>query len=144
MRGLGLALLLVACSQAPEQTLPLVNPVVYFEIPVADIDRAAGFYTEVFGQKLKRQTIDGYEMALFPAANGAAGASGALAKGDVYIPSKSGPIVYFGVDDIDVVLRRAQAAGGKVLLPKRDIGDAGFVAEFEDSEGNRIALSAPR
>jgi predicted enzyme related to lactoylglutathione lyase len=26
----------------------------------------------------------------------------------------------------------------------KDIGDAGFVAEIEDTEGNRLALSQPR
>jgi hypothetical protein len=66
-----------------------------------------------------------------------------LAKGDVYVPSKTGAILYFDVPAIDPVLERAVANGGKVLYPKKDIGEAGFVAEIEDSEGNRIALSAP-
>ena len=30
--------------------------------------------------------------------------------------------------------------GGNILYPKTSVGDLGFVAEFEDSEGNRIAL----
>lgn len=116
------------------------NPVGYFEIPVADVDRAIGFYTAVFGFEFERQTIDGYDMALFPRNDDAPGASGALAKGDVYVPSKTGAIVYFTVDDIDDALERAEAEGGSVLYPKTAIGQAGFVAEIEDSEGNRIAL----
>jgi predicted enzyme related to lactoylglutathione lyase len=35
----------------------------------------------------------------------------------------------------------AQERGGSLLYPKKDIGEAGYVAELEDSEGNRIALS---
>jgi hypothetical protein len=116
------------------------NPVGYFEIPVVDLDRAIGFYTAVFGLRLERQTIDGYDMALFPRSDDAPGASGALARGDVYIPSKTGAIVYFTVDDIDAALKGAEAEGGSVLYPKTAIGMAGFVAEIEDSEGNRIAL----
>lgn len=116
------------------------NPVGYFEIPVVDLDRAIGFYTAVFGLRLERRTIDGYDMALFPRSDDAPGASGALARGDVYIPSKTGAIVYFAVDDVDVALKRAEAEGGSVLYPKTAIGMAGFVAEIEDSEGNRIAL----
>jgi len=116
------------------------NPVGYFEIPVVDLDRAIGFYTAVFGLRLERRTIDGYDMALFPRSDDAPGASGALARGDVYIPSKTGAIVYFSVDDVDVALKRAEAEGGSVLYPKTAIGMAGFVAEIEDSEGNRIAL----
>ena len=120
-----------------------MNPVVHFEIPVTDMDRAVRFYEAVFATKLTRQEVDGYTMAFFPRADGKPGASGALAKGDVYVPSKSGAILYFDVPAIEPVLERALAHGGKVLYPKKDIGEAGFVAEIEDSEGNRIALSAP-
>ena len=119
------------------------NPVPYFEIPVTDLDRAVAFYSAVFGYDFTRETVDGYEMALFPYDPNGHGASGALAKGDVYVPSKTGPILYFRVADIDSVLARAAAQGGKILYPKKSIGDLGFVAEFEDSEGNRIALSGP-
>jgi predicted enzyme related to lactoylglutathione lyase len=142
MRRLALLLpaLLIACSAPAERTKPVTNPVVYFEIPVTDIDRASAFYEAVLGYSLTRQTIDGYAMALFPAVDGA-GASGALAQGDVYVPAKTGPIVYFGVDDIDAVQARAVAQGGKLLLKKQPVGDALFVGEIEDSEGNRIGLS---
>lgn len=120
------------------------NPVFHFEIPVTDMERAAAFYEAVFGYSLTRKTVDGYEMAFFPRADNQPGASGALARGDVYRPSHDGPIIYFDVPDIDAVLARAIARGGRVLYAKKDIGAAGFVAEIEDSEGNRIALTQPR
>jgi predicted enzyme related to lactoylglutathione lyase len=140
--ALPLALALALCANGPAART-VMNPVVHFEIPVTDIDRAVRFYEAVFETHLTRQDVDGYTMAFFPRADGKPGASGALAKGDVYVPSKSGAILYFDVPQIDPVLTRAQTAGGKVLYPKKDIGEAGFVAEIEDSEGNRIALSAP-
>ena len=118
-----------------------INPVVHFEIPVADMDRAVRFYEVVFAVTLERRTVDGYDMAFFPRADGRPGASGALAKGDVYRPTRDGAILYFDVRDIDAVIARAEAAGGAMLYPKKDIGGAGFVAEIADSEGNRIALS---
>src|SRR5512146_3127823 len=118
------------------------NPVHWFEIPVTDMARAVRFYEHVFDIRLERGTVDGYEMAFFPAAEGE-GASGALAKGDVYVPAKTGPILYFRVNDIEAVLARATAMGAPILYPLKDIGPMGMVAEFEDSEGNRIALSAP-
>lgn len=117
------------------------NPVVHFEIPVADMDRAAAFYEAVFGVKLDRREVDGYDMAFFPRADGRPGTSGALARGDVYRPTRDGAILYFDVADIDAVIGRAVVRGGAVLYPKKDIGAAGFVAEIADSEGNRIALS---
>jgi predicted enzyme related to lactoylglutathione lyase len=116
------------------------NPVGYFEIPVNDLDRAISFYGKVFGYDFERVIIDGSEMAWFPNDPGAPGISGALAKGDSYIPTTEGTLVYFSTDNIDDTLSKANANGGKTLYPKTSIGDLGWVAEFEDSEGNRIAL----
>ncbi|WP_198338221.1 VOC family protein [Labrenzia sp. VG12] len=120
----------------------MANPVLHFEIPVTDMDRAVVFYQRLFGFEFDHQTVDGYEMAFFPRNDNHTGTSGALVKGDVYKPSRTGCILYFDVDDIDEVLRRAQTEGSVVLYAKKDIGTAGFVAEIEDSEGNRIALNA--
>jgi predicted enzyme related to lactoylglutathione lyase len=120
------------------------HPIVYFEIPVTDMDRAVAFYENLIGLKLDRQIIDGYEMALFPFAEGAPGATGALAKGDVYRPSKDGAIIYFHVHDIKSTVEKAQKLGRPILYPVKDIGDAGYVAEIEDTEGNRLALNQPR
>lgn len=120
-----------------------MNPIAYVEIPVTDMDRAIAFYQAVFQLQLERQEIDGYAMALFPAGEGH-GATAALAKGDVYVPSRTGPILYFHTDSIDATLARAVASGASILYPKKDVGEFGFVAEFSDSEGNRIALTQPR
>lgn len=121
--------------------MPATPVMAYFEIPVSDMERAMAFYSSVLGLTLTRETVDGYDMALFAGPEDGNGAFGALAKGDVYVPSKSGPILYFRVSSIDAVLARAAAAGASVLYPKKDIGELGYVAEIEDSEGNRIALS---
>ena len=122
--------------------MPIANPVYYFEIPVADLDRAIAFYQAVFGYEFEKTIVDGYEMALFPKRDGAPGASGALAKGDAYRPSHAGAVIYFDVSDIDEALDRAIAAGADILYEKKDVGDGGMVAEIEDSEGNRIALNS--
>jgi predicted enzyme related to lactoylglutathione lyase len=118
------------------------NPVINFEIPVNDLDRAVQFYQSVFGCTLERAEVDGNTFAWFPVDNDAPGISGALAKGESYTPSVNGTRIYFSVDDIDATLAKVHAAGGKTMYPKTDVGELGFVAEFEDSEGNRIALHA--
>jgi uncharacterized protein len=128
-------------KQNAQEARTVSNPVFHFEIPVTDMERAKAFYQGVFGLRLTRAQVDGYDMAFFPRVEGQPGASGALAKGDVYKPSKEGTTIYFDVPDIDVVLRRAKKRGARVLYEKKDIGEFGFVAEFEDSEGNRIAIS---
>lgn len=116
------------------------NPAVYFEIPVSDLDRAVRFYGAVFGYQFHRETIDHNEMALFPLLEDSPGISGALAKGEIYVPSKTGSLIYLHTSDIDLTLKKVAAAGGKTLYPKTSLGGLGFVAEFEDSEGNRVAL----
>lgn len=115
------------------------NPVVYFEIPVTDIDRAIKFYKDVFHFDFDKEDIDNNKMALFPFVDENSGISGALAKGEIYKPTKNGVVIYFKTENIDESLKLATSNGGKILYPKTDNG-IGFVAEFEDSEGNRIAL----
>ena len=115
------------------------NPVVYFEIPVIDIDRATKFYSTVFNFKFDTAIIDNNEMALFPFTQEDSGISGALAKGEIYKPTKDGVLIYFNTANIDETLRLANVNGGQILYPKTDNG-IGLVAEFEDTEGNRIAL----
>ena len=115
------------------------NPVVYFEIPVHDIERAMKFYKAVFNFDFAKEIIDNNEMALFPFADESSGISGALAKGEIYKPTKDGVVIYFKTENIDEALKSATSNGGQILYPKTDNG-IGFVAEFEDTEGNRIAL----
>lgn len=117
--------------------------VVWFEIPVTDLDRAMRFYERGLGARFEHESVDGHEMALFAGTADGDSIVGALAKGEVYRPAQAGPIVYFGVDDIDAVLVRARGLGAPVLYPKTAIGARGFVVEIGDSEGNRIALHAP-
>jgi predicted enzyme related to lactoylglutathione lyase len=81
-------------------------------------------------------------MAMFPMDPTAPGASGALIKTEGYTPSHAGSVVYFSVDDIEGTLARAAKAGGSTLVPKMNIGEHGFVAQFQDCEGNRVALHA--
>nr|WP_315396334.1 VOC family protein [uncultured Sphingobacterium sp.] len=117
------------------------NPVIYFEIPVHDLNRAEKFYTAVFNFKFEQEIIDGYEMSLFPFKESSRGISGALAKGDAYVPTKQGVIIYFKTENMDATLEKVISEGGKILYPKTVNDKFGFVvAEFEDSEGNRIAL----
>jgi predicted enzyme related to lactoylglutathione lyase len=86
-----------------------------------------------------KETIDNNEMALFPFTDEYSGISGALAKGEIYKPTKDGVVIYFKTENIDATLKLASSNGGKILYPKIDNG-IGLVAEFEDTEGNRIGL----
>lgn len=118
--------------------------VTYFEIPATELDRAAAFYCALFGITLERAQIDHLEMAIFPNPDGVPGIAGALVTGESYCPLLAGSRVYFSCTDIDRTLARVVRLGGRTLYPKTSIGELGWVAEFEDSEGNRVALHCAR
>ena len=118
-----------------------MNPINWFEIPVTDMKRAVSFYEAIFEYELRLNELPGLQMAWFPMDPTSSGATGTLMLAPDYKPSHEGTMVYFSVPDIDAVLGRVAAHGGKVLYPKKALGgEHGFVAHFEDSEGNRVAL----
>jgi hypothetical protein len=119
-----------------------MNPVNWFEIPVRNMERATRFYEGVLQVGLAPTDMGPAAMAWFPMREGGAGAAGTLIKADGYAPSHSGTIVYFAVERIEPALERVKRHGGRVLLPKTSIGQYGFIAHFEDTEGNRVALHA--
>jgi predicted enzyme related to lactoylglutathione lyase len=120
------------------------NVVGWFEIPVNDMDRAMQFYETVFGFKLSRNQMGPLDMAWFPWVDNGMGAGGSLVyHPDQYKPSSDGTLVYLTAwsGDVAVELSRIEAAGGKVLMEKKEISpEHGFMALFLDTEGNRIAL----
>ncbi len=116
------------------------NPVNWFEIPVADLARAKTFYESVMGVQLAENEMRPNKMAWFPVEMGASGAAGTLIQGDGFTPSHAGSLVYFNVPAIDAALAKIGSAGGKTLMPRMSIGQFGFIAHFEDTEGNRVAL----
>jgi predicted enzyme related to lactoylglutathione lyase len=117
-----------------------MNIAMHFEIPATDMTRAIGFYSRVFGITFERAEIDGNEMALFPLSEGGEGCSGALARGETYVPSLDGTRIYLAVADIEQVMASALLAGAQCLYPVTRVSDTIRVAEFQDPEGNRIAL----
>ena len=117
----------------------------WFEIPVADMDRAIRFYETASASKLRRESFGGpgQELAVFAVKDEAA-VKGALIRAPHATPSAQGAIVYLNAAPaIDAWLERAQRAGGKVLLGKTALPDGmGFFAHVMDTEGNRVGLHA--
>ncbi|MGO4704493.1 VOC family protein [Microvirga sp. 2MCAF38] len=118
-----------------------MNPVVWFEIPVKNLDKAKDFYEQVFGFTLNSQEMGPAKMAFFPMKDGPEpGAGGSLIAADGQTPSNSGTLVYFEVPDIEGTLKKIDEKGGKTVMPKMSIGQYGFIGHFEDCEGNRVGL----
>lgn len=117
---------------------------VWFEIPVTDLERAKAFYEHVLQEDMSLQQMDEFKMAFFKMEEGKYGSTGTLCLAESYVPSHQGTMVYLGVTDIDGTLKRVEENGGSVLNPKMSIGEHGFVAHFEDSEGNRVGLHSDK
>jgi predicted enzyme related to lactoylglutathione lyase len=121
----------------------------WFEIYTSDFKRAKNFYTEVFKCELTDIPIHSerhsqMEYAVFSSDQKDGGASGALVRLDVAKPGIGGTLVYFNSEEINAELSRVEASGGKIIRPKQDIGDLGFIALIEDTEGNMIGLRSKR
>lgn len=117
------------------------KPISWFEIPVADFDRARNFYETAFGIKLYVQVFGPSTLAVFPYDRNEA-TGGALIHEPNYQASTSGTIVYLNAgNELDDVVQRATNSGASVLLPRTALPPGmGFYAQITDTEGNRIGL----
>jgi hypothetical protein len=116
------------------------DAVSWFELHVADFDRAKRFYENVMQSPLQECEMENCRMAMFPFDN-ANGVGGAITKMDGVAPGQGGTMVYLNVDgDLDGVLKRIPSAGGSVLKPRTSIGEHGFIAILKDTEGNPVGL----
>jgi uncharacterized protein len=119
------------------------NAMTWFEIPSVNFDRAVEFYNQVLNVSLRKEIFGGIPNGIFPYAE--SGIGGAVVHSSEYQPSTSGTLVYLNAgNDLDGAIARVEAAGGKVLMPKTDIGDPGYISIILDTEGNKIALHMPK
>ena len=116
------------------------NHVNWFEIPVNDMSQAKKFYEAAFEVEITESEMGPKLMGFFPMEMERMGSAGCLVKSEGYKPSHEGTVVYIHVDKIDETLEAISKAGGKTLMPRMSIGEHGFIAHFEDCEGNRVAL----
>jgi predicted enzyme related to lactoylglutathione lyase len=88
------------------------NALNWFEIPVVDLERAMEFYSIVLEHKMEPMDMSpGYKAAFFPYQGGV---SGALVKGEGYVPSQEGAVIYLnGGTDLAPALERVTQAGGR-------------------------------
>jgi hypothetical protein len=116
-----------------------INAVNWFEIPVADIDRAQRFYQGMLAEDLKRDSFGGMPHAVFPARE--PGVTGALVRDEKRKPAADGTLIYLNVEGrLDACLERTPKSGGTVVQPRTSIGPHGFCALIRDTEGNLIGL----
>ncbi len=128
------------------------NPIVHFEIPVDDVERAKTFYTETFGWKIHKfdmpatsstggepyygvitTEVDENKMAKTP---------GAINGGLMKRVNPGQPFMnYIQSDNIEESLEAIKANGGTIIMPKTEIAPhMGWIAAFKDTENNIMGL----
>lgn len=106
----------------------------YLEIPAKTAEASAQFFSSIFGWKVRTRG-DG-ELAF----DDPAGVSGTWVKETDRTPDEQ-TRVYIMVDAIGETLPKIQAAGGRIITPRTEIGPGmGAFAAFADPVGNEFGL----
>src|SRR5690606_2250294 len=131
-----------------------MNPVVHFELPVEDRDRASDFYSTVFGWDANKL---GPEMGNYTIVKTAETdekgwpTQKGIINGGLFQKSEKNnlPSVVIAVEDIQEAMKAVEEAGGKVLGgdfgngEPDDIPGVGLYAAIIDTEGNRVGVLQP-
>lgn len=123
------------------------NTIIHFEIPATDVEKLKRFYAGLFGWKIEKypgpmeywmiQTVpvDEKGILLRPGVNG-----GMYKKQQ----AEQKPVNYISVDSIDESIEKVTKLGGKIISPKQEVPNVGWIATAVDPEGNQIALLQPQ
>ncbi len=118
-----------------------MNKIFMFELPVANMKRAAAFYKKAFGWKIVPWN-GSYGIQSVPEdANWVPKVKGAI-NGEMYrrASKKEAPILVVLVPSINRAVAGVIKAGGKVVLKKEPYEDWGWYARVKDPEGNVFGL----
>ena len=131
----------------------MTNRVVHFEMQVDEPERALKFYGDVFGWEFKDwSSVTGSPywgiMTAPMAADGTPskdpGINGGLLKRPCPAPvpeqGANAFVCTIQVDDYDAMEKKVLDAGGKVAMPKFDLGGMAWQGYYIDTEGNTIGL----
>ena len=105
----------------------------FVSIEVADMQRAIGFYTRIFGAEIAYASerwsslmIAGMRLGLFHLPSHAGGRTG----------------LHLVVDDLAEAVAEVEGAGGRIAQPPTEVAPGVVTAEVIDTEGNQLTLRA--
>lgn len=127
-----------------------MNRIMHFEIHADNIERAAKFYTDVFGWEIKKwdsPSMEYWMVMTAPMDSKEPGISGGLLKRPAPLGDKmcgSNAFVCTAVvENYDAIAKKILAAGGKEAMPKFAIADMAWQGYFIDTEGNTFGIHEP-
>lgn len=126
-----------------------MNPVVHFEMPYSDGERAAKFYNTVFGWEMHHlgDQSGNYILATTAKHDAKPGFPAGAINGGLY-PTKPDwpaqyPSIVIGVEDIQMTIQNINTNGGEVLGAPITIPNFGLYVSFFDTERNRVSIIQP-
>ncbi len=134
-----------------------MNRVIHFEIHASNPQAVAEFYRSVFGWEIRHWDNPDVEYWIVMTGPdieqgtvaGEPGINGGIVKRIGPAPSskRDNPIAAFvctiSVPSVDEYIRKIEAAGGKMVVPKMAIPGMAWLAYCVDIEGNRFGLFEP-
>lgn len=124
-----------------------MDPVVHFEVPFDDKERAKKFYSEVFDWGMTDMDMPGMEYTIahtceIDKENDNMPTELARINGGMMKRSPAGEqcVIVMNVKNLDETMEKVKTGGGSEVAPKMKIGDMGYYARVKDSEGNVIGI----
>lgn len=110
------------------------HPIAHIEFSANDLQKAAQFYSDLFGWATEQLPVENY--ATWNAGPGVGGGFNPVSKAN---PAGT-VLVYIASDDILKDLQKVEKLGGKVIVPRTELPNMGWIAVFQDPTGNRVGL----
>ena len=119
--------------------------VIHFEIHAENPERAIKFYKNLFGWEFKKWDGPQSYWLITTGPDSQPGINGGLVERRGKIDGTAVIAYVCTVDtaSVDDSVRKAQAEGGSVALPKMPIPGVGWLAYCKDTEGNIFGLMQP-
>ena len=113
-----------------------MSRIVHFDIESNNPEKAAEFYSKVFGWKFEKWEGPMEYWMISTGLKDKPGINGGLAKGEPL----SKVVNTIDVDSLDEMIKKIESNGGKITKPKGPIPGIGWYAAFEGPDGNAFGL----
>ena len=114
------------------------NPVVHFEIVSSDVEKSQSFFKELFDWHIEAMPMGDMPGMVYGMVDthseGISGGIGSSPDGQTHVT------FYIEVDDLQAYLDKAEALGGKTVMPVTEIPGYVTLAMFSDPAGAVVGL----
>jgi predicted enzyme related to lactoylglutathione lyase len=146
-RAITAALFAAACATTSND-LPRINPdatnvvmagrPVWHDLVTTDLEKAKAFYGGLFGWSFKEFQVKAGKYAL---ASLDGKPVGGILQPDKHEVNVSQWVTYFSVEDVDAAAASGERAGGKIMVPPRNVANQGRAALLLDPQGAPVAVA---